>query len=589
MQMLGMVTLTHDTGLAMLRDGKIILVLEEERHSREKHTMQFPSRSLDACFRASGTVLSDIDLITTPWDQNRLRRTFAKAIFNRLPGSLHLVRDSAHPTQDGAVVVMNAMLRYRLKRQFPRERIPRIVGIGHHESHASMFFVSPFEDATVIVMDGYGDDASTSIFTGTGNHLVRQWHGHLFDSLGMVYSLVTRHLGFQIFEEGTVMALAALGDESMVEQMRNVIRLLPDGSFAVDMSYFSYDTFGLIKPFTAKFFHTFGPARQRHDPLERRHQNLARALQVLAEDVVLHVAQSARRRFPSPNLCLVGGVALNCVANARLKREAGFDRIWVPPCASDTGAPLGSALYHHHQIQSKPRQQLLDHAYYGLEYDEAQVVSALKSAGLTFEVMSDAQLIDQVARDLAAGLIVGWFQGRYEIGPRALGNRSILASPIAPGVRDVLNSRVKFREPFRPFAPSVLAERANEFFETDQPDPFMTFAPRVRPDKASQIPAAVHVDGTARIQTVERRSNARYHALISRFAELTGIPILLNTSFNKQEPVVAQPAEAISCFLRTEMHVLVLGNCYTTDRPPHAVSDARASFEIIEPNMRGGE
>ena len=589
MRILGLVTLSHDTGLALIDDGDIVSVLEEERHSREKHTIWFPRHALAAQFGADGHGLANVDVITTPWDQHRLRRTFAKAVFAKFPASLNLVRDSAHTSQDGAVVIMPTLLHFGLWRYFPRAPRPTVVSVGHHESHAAMYFVSPFEDATIIVMDGFGDDASTSVFTGEGNRLERHGHGQFFDSLGMVYTLITNHLGFAVFEEGTVMAMAALGRDTLVDQMRDIVRLTPDGQFKINMSYFDYDRFGMIRPFKQKFIDTFGPPRQRGAPIEDHHQDLAFALQAVAEDVIVHVAKSARARFPSKNLCFVGGVALNCVANARLVREAGFERIWVPPCASDTGAPLGSALYHHHHTLGQPRRTEMTHAYHGLAYGDAEIETALTSAGMTYERFDDAALISKVSQDLADGRIVGWFQGRYEIGPRALGNRSILASPVSPGVRDTINARVKFREPFRPFAPSVLAERASEFFEIDQPDPFMTLAPRVRPGMAARIPAAVHVDGTSRIQTVEKATNPRYHALIERFGEITGVPILLNTSFNKQEPIVASPHEAISCFLRTGLDVLVLGNYYTIDRPEAAAGRARASFELIEVNTRGGE
>ncbi|MEZ5815626.1 MAG: carbamoyltransferase C-terminal domain-containing protein [Hyphomicrobiaceae bacterium] len=589
MRILGLVALTHDTGIALVEDGRIVMVLEEERHSREKHTMWFPRRSLTEMFATTGSGLAGIDVITVPWDQARLRRTFAAAVMRGLPASLNLIRDSAHPTQDGAVVAMNSILRMALWRYFPDEPRPPIVGVGHHESHAAMFFVSPFEDATVIVLDGYGDDSSSSVFTGEGHHLERQWHGSFFDSLGMVYSVVTRHLGFEFFEEGTVMALAALGTDRLVDRMRDLILLEPNGRFRIDMRYFDYDRYGAIRPFKRPFLDAFGPPRVRGGPLTDHHRDLAYALQAVTEDVVLHVAKAARRAYPSRNLCLVGGVALNCVANARLVREAGFDRIWVPPCASDTGAPLGSALYHYHQTLGQPRRTTMSDAYFGRAYSEEETTAALVTAGLAFERLDDRGLIERVASDLAAGRIVGWFQGRYEIGPRALGNRSILASPLDPNVRDTINARVKVREPFRPFAPSVLAERAAEFFEIDQPDPFMTLAPRVRPEMAKRIPAAVHVDGTARIQTVERDSNPRYHALIAKFGELTGVPILLNTSFNKQEPIVATPQHAISCFLRTELDVLVMGNIYVTSRPAEAVRRARQAFEVVEINTRSGD
>ncbi|MGD9802902.1 MAG: carbamoyltransferase [Hyphomicrobiaceae bacterium] len=589
MRILGLVTLTHDTGAALVADGEIVSVLEEERHSREKHTISFPRHSLAAMLGPDGAGLADVDAITVPWDPQRLRRTFASAVFRGLPASLHLIRDSAHPTQDGAAVFINQCVNFGLWRYFRGQPRPKIVNVAHHDAHAAMFFVSPFEDATIIVMDGYGDDSATSVYTGAGGRIERHWHGPFFDSLGMVYTLITRHLGFEVFEEGTVMALAALGSDRLVDRMRDIVRLDPDGGFSIDMSYFSYDRYGMIRPFKQKFMDTFGPPRLRGAPLEDHHKDLAFALQAVAEDVILHVAKAARHRHPSANLCFVGGVALNCVANARLLREAGFERIWVPPCASDTGVPLGSALYHYHQTLGEPRRTRMDHAYYGLGYSDDQIEAALSAAGMTYERLDDEALIDRVAKDLSQGRVVGWFQGRYEIGPRALGNRSILASPVLVGVRDVINKRVKFREPFRPFAPSVLEERASEFFEIAQPDPFMTFAPRVRPDLADRLPAAVHVDDTARIQTVSKSANSRYHALISRFAELTGVPILLNTSFNKQEPIVARPEEAISCFLRTAMDVLVMGNFYTTHRPKGATERARTGFEVIEINTRSGD
>lgn len=589
MRILGLVTWTHDTGAALVDNGEILTVLEEERHDRKKHTLLFPRRSLQAMFGEDGKGLAGVDVITVPWDERRLRRTFAWAVFRRFPASLNLVRTSANPAQDGAVVIMTTLLRLGLKRHFPWQRLPKIVSVGHHEAHAALFFVSPFTEATVIVMDGFGDDSSTSVFTGQSNRLERQWYGGFFDSLGLVYTLITRHLGFEVFEEGTVMALAALGTDRLAGTMRDVIKLTEDGQFKVNMSYFDFERFGQIRPFKQKFIDTFGPARKRGEPLSDHHKDLAFALQALAEDVILHVAKAARQRFPSRNLVFVGGVALNCVANARLVAESGFDRVWVPPCASDTGAPLGSALYHAHQTLGQPRRMEMTHAYYGLAYGDDEIEAALTSAGMSYQRFDDAELTARVAQDLADGKIVGWYQGRYEIGPRALGNRSILASPITPGVRDTINQRVKFREAFRPFAPSVLAEHAAEYFEIDQPDPFMTLAPRVRPGMAARIPAAVHVDGTARIQTVERAANPRYHALIEAFGKLTGVPILLNTSFNKQEPVVAHPREAISCFLRTQMDVLVLGNFYTTDRPQAAADRAMAAFEVVEINTRGGE
>jgi carbamoyltransferase len=411
----------------------------------------------------------------------------------------------------------------------------------------------------------------------------------LFDSLGMVYTLVTRHLGFEPFEEGTVMALAACGENTLVGKMRDIVRLQEEGHFTINKAYFSHDTHGMLRPFTRKFLDLLGPARRRDEPIADRHRDLARALQTVVEEVVIHVARGLSRNYPSRNLCLTGGVALNCVANARLLQDTDFARIWIPPCASDTGAPLGSALWHYHQTLGNERGFQMTHAFLGLQPSDDQIARALDQAGMRYERLGEPDLLSRVAHDLAESRIVGWLQGRFELGPRALGNRSILASPLRLEIKDIINQRVKFREPFRPFAPAVLEERANEYFAIGGSDPFMTLAPRVRSAKGHEIPAVVHVDGTARLQTVDRTTNPRFHGLIEAFAKLTGVPVLLNTSFNKQEPIVARPEEAISCFLRTDMDVLVLGNFYSRDRNREAVARARAAFQVLKANLRGGE
>jgi carbamoyltransferase len=589
MQILGIVSETHDAGIALLQEGFPVIVLEEERLNRQKHTRDFPTLALKEVFEAVGRSFAEVDVITTPWDMSRLRRTVLKAVLGRMPASLSLLLPSAQPTQDRGIVLLNFWLRYHLKRQFRDQCLPEIVNVGHHESHAAIFFASPFEEASVLVMDGYGDDAATSAFTGAGNRLERQWHGRFFDSLGMIYTLITRYLGFQLFEEGTVMALAACGDTSYVDDMRKVVRLEPAGRFSINMDYFNHDKYGMLRPFKRRFIETFGSPRAPGEMLTDRHRGVARALQTVTEDVVVHVTRHLAATYPSRNLVLTGGVALNCVANARILRDTDFHRVWVPPCASDTGAPLGSALWHHHQTLGKPRGFELTHAFHGSAYGPGQTRRALVEAGLEFEELDEADLLRRVARDLAENRIVGWFQGRFEMGPRALGNRSILASPLRRDMRDLINARIKYREPFRPFAPAVLAEHAVDYFEISQPDPFMTLAPRVRSDKAHLIPAAVHVDGTGRIQTVERRSNPRFHAVIEEFMKLTGVPVVLNTSFNKQEPIVARPEEAVSCFLRTEMDALVLGNYYTRDRPIAAVTRARNAFTVLAANALGGE
>jgi carbamoyltransferase len=543
------------------------MILEEERFNRTKKTKKFPKLSLAAGLGDLGLSWGDIDVITTPWDVRLLRRSFSSILLRRFPFSLSLVVPRAHASQQNQIILLNQYLTRDVRRLMGNVRMPPIVNVPHHHAHASMFFVSPFEEALVLVMDGYGDDCSSSSYIGRGNRLERTWSTGIMNSAGLVYTFVTEYLGFAGFgDEGKVMALAAFGEDTFVERFRDVIRPTPDGGYAVNMAYFSYDVFGQLKPFKQKFATTFGPPRMPGEPLTDRHRDLAFALQAVTEEIVLHLVRGLLKKHATRNLCLSGGVALNCVANARILEQTDVQRLWVPPCASDTGAPLGSALWHYHQTLGHPRGFELKHALYGRAYRDEEIVRALQDAGLSYRRMSEDQLLRRTAQDLADGRIVGWFQGRFEVGPRALGNRSILADPRRPDMRDVLNAKVKKREPFRPFAPAVLLERAGEFFEIDQPDPFMTLAPRVRAENRDRIPAAVHVDGTGRIQTVEWSTNPRYHALIEEFGRLTGVPVLLNTSFNRTEPIVASPADAVNCYLRTGMDVLVMGDFYTADR-----------------------
>ncbi len=578
MNILGIIGRAHDSGVALVTNGVPDLILEEERFNRQKHTQLFPHRSLTEALDKRGLHLRDIDVITMPWDTKRLRRTFLACVTGRLPASLNLLWPSSNTTQQHGIVAFRSRLAWELKKRYGLWRLRDIVEVGHHESHAASFFVSPFEEAAVLVMDGYGDETSTSAWSGRGNRLERLWHGAFFDSLGMLYTCATLHLGFKPFEEGTIMALAACGGPTYAAKFREIFKFEDEGRYTLDRGYINFDTHGFLRPFTRKFYETFGPPRRPDEPLTDRHRDLAYALQHATEDAILHIVRALSKKDPSRNLCLAGGVALNCVANARILRDTDYTRVWVPPCASDTGAPLGSTLWHWHQTLGNPRGFEMTHPFYGLAYTDAEIVKALDAAGLKYERMEEGALIGRVAQDLARRKIAGWFQGRFEMGPRALGNRSILSDSRDAKIKDLINARIKHREAFRPFAPAVLIERAAEFFEIDQPDPFMTMAPRVRPDKVHVIPAAVHVDGTGRIQTVSRAENPRYYGVIEKFAELTGVPVILNTSFNRQEPIVASPAEAISCYLRTDMDVLVLGDYYCADRNADAARRAHEAF-----------
>ncbi len=579
MRILGMVTHTHDTGVALLEEGEPVFVIEEERLNREKKTQRFPEQALNAALTERGLSIGDVDLITMPWDIPRFWRTLAGNLIRKFPKSLNLLHVRSHPVQQNQLYRGTRYLGARLAEYFGTTNLPPIKYVGHHDSHAAGFFMSPFDEATVLVMDGYGDDASTSVYLGQGNQLDRQWHTSMFNSLGILYTAVTGHLGFEMNrDEGKVMGLAAYGSDRLDADFKDILLLLSDGRYRVNMDYFQFDCYGIDRPMKPKFIEKFGPARNSDEPLTDHHRDMAHALQALTEDAILHIVHHLSKSYPSKNLYLSGGVALNCVANAKILEQTGYEQIWIPPNASDTGVPLGSALWHHHVTNNEPRTFRLVHPFYGKEYSALEMRAALTEFGMHFEELSDDALFPRVAADLAEGKIVGWFQGRFEMGPRALGNRSILADPRRAEMKDIINRRVKHREPFRPFAPVVLAERASEWFEIAQEDPYMTIAPKVRPEKADQIPAGVHADGTGRIQTASREANPRYHRVISEFEKLTGVPVLLNTSFNRQEPIVARPEEAISCFLRTDMDVLVLGNFYSSYRGEKSIALAEERF-----------
>ncbi len=578
MRILGIVGETHDSGLALLQDGVPELVLEEERLNRIKKTTAFPHLSLAAAFETGAVDFSDVDVITIPWHPRQLSFTYLRLLARRFPLSLALLHPDAHGPQSLKIIYINEILWVRLKQKYGG-KIPPIVNVGHHNSHAAYYFVSGFEDATVLVMDGYGDDCSTSVYTGTGNRLQQEWSNRFLDSLGVVFTVITEYLGFASFgDEGKVMGLAAYGDDTFVEKFKDFIHLTDDGGYRINMDYFSYDRFGQLRPFKKKFYDQFGPAAGRGETPGQRAMDISFALQSRVEEAILHMVRALLKRYPSKNLVLSGGVAMNCVANAKILTETDYERIWIPPSASDSGVPLGSALWHHYQDLDNPRNFELTHAYYGQSYSDDEIEKALDAAGLSYERLDERELLSRVGKDIADGNIIGWLQGRFEMGPRALGNRSILADPRRAEMKDIINARVKHREAFRPFAPVVMAEHASDYFEIDQPDPFMTIAPKVRPDKVDAIPAVVHEDMTGRFQTVDRAGNARYYGVIEAFYKLTGVPVILNTSFNKQEPIVSTPAEAISCFLRTDMDVLALGNYYSTDRSAAAIKQAHDLF-----------
>jgi carbamoyltransferase len=435
--------------------------------------------------------------------------------------------------------------------------------VGHHDAHAaSAFFPSPFERAAVLTLDRGGDFLSTTLQVGSGSRLHRLAEVRNPDSLGEVYSALTWYLGFEPnADEGKTMGLAPYGRDKLASELADLVHRTPDGLFRVNLAWFAYHREGGW--LSRQFLERFGPPRAPESAITETHQDLAFAVQDLLEETALHVARTLRRHSGLSDLCLAGGVALNSVMNSRLLREAGFERIFIQPAASDAGNALGAALWVWHQQLGRPRGDAMRHAFYGAAWTEQECAAAL--AGMGLEVRTVADPAEEAARLLADGRIVGWFQGRAEVGPRALGARSILADPRRAETKDVVNARVKRREGFRPFAPSVLDEHGPEFFEGYCPNPFMLLVQPVRADRRTQIPAVTHVDGTARLQSVTATESPLYHRLISRFAAHTGVPVVLNTSLNlRGEPIVHRPAEAVADLLRSDMDALFLGDLLAT-------------------------
>jgi carbamoyltransferase len=553
MRLLGINCFSHDTAACLLADGRLVAFAEEERFNRERHTKRFPDQAIEFCLAQAGIGIGEVDVVAFAHRPGLdLARGVADALARRAPKRL-----AVQAYVDANLLRKEAAFRARWRYR------GRVEHVGHHDAHAaSAFFPSPFERAAVLTLDRGGDFLSTTLQAGAGPRLTRLAQVRNPDSLGEVYSALTWYLGFEPnADEGKTMGLAPYGRDKLVPELADLVRRTPDGLFRVNLAWFAYHREGGW--LSRQFLDRYGPPREPESTITEHHQDLAFAVQDLLEETALHLARALRRRSGSPDLCLAGGVALNSVMNRRLLEEAGFERIFVQPAASDAGNALGAALWVWHQRLGRPRGEAMTHAYHGAAFDERAAADALAGHGL--EVRPVADPAEEAARLLADGRIVGWFQGRAEVGPRALGARSILADPRRAETKDIVNARVKRREAFRPFAPSVLDERGPEFFAGYRSNPFMLLVQPVRADRRDQIPAVTHVDGTARLQSVTAGDSPLYHRLISRFADRTGVPVVLNTSFNlRGEPIVHRPAEAVADFLRSDLDALFLGNLLAT-------------------------
>lgn len=589
MNILGISAYYHDSAACLVVDGKIIAAAQEERFTRKKHDENFPVNAINYCLTEGQLNAQQIDYVVF-YDKpflkfERLFETylaFAPKGFKSFATSLPVwVKDKLFQKS----VILDA-LKDNLDQK--TDWSTKLLFSEHHLSHAaSAFFPSPFEEAAVLTMDGVGEWATTSLAVGKGNTLNVTNEIHFPHSLGLLYSAMTYYTGFKVNSgEYKVMGLAPYGEPKYANLIKDhLIDIKEDGSFHLDMSYFNYCT-GLTMT-SDRFHDLFGaPPRKSESILGQREMDLAASIQAVTEEVVIKLAKGIKKSTGLNHLCLAGGVALNCVANGKLLRENVFDKIWIQPASGDAGGAVGAALAAYYLMLAQPRkvdkQDSMQGAYLGPEFGQAEIEHRLSQAGAKFDVVSDTQLIDQTTQALANGLAVGWHQGRMEFGPRSLGARSIIADARSPTVQKQLNLKVKYRESFRPFAPSVLIEDVANWFEINTDSPYMLLVADVKKEKQlamtatqkqlfgieklnvprSDIPAVTHVDYSARIQTVSKDTNPKYHALISRFKDLTGCPVLVNTSFNvRGEPIVCSPEDAFNCLMGTDIDFLVVGNC----------------------------
>ena len=576
MNILGINAYHGNASAAIVCDGRLVAAVEEERFNRVKYAAGFPTHAIRYCLREAGLELKDIDHVAVP--RNPYARLGTKLFY--------AMRMPTFARERMKVLAKFTGIPQALAQAFeadPEKIAAKFHRVEHHQAHlASAFFVSPFERAALLSADGLGDFASTMWGSGDGNRMKIDGAIAFPHSLGLFYSAVTQYLGFLKFgDEYKVMGLAAYGEAAQLDALRDIVRTNGNG-FRLGLEYFTHHRTGpemswaeadktpaLGKLFSEAMERRLGPKRNPEEPLEQRHRNLASALQARLEEVYLGMLKKLGQRTGLKAVCLAGGVAFNCVANGKIFDTTGFEQVYVQPAAGDGGLAVGAAYYVWHQILGKPRSFVMDHAYWGPGYTRDEIRHAIEAKGLgesgcRVEELAGDNLMQRTAAIVADGKILGWFQGRAEWGPRALGNRSIVADPRRGEMKEILNQRIKHREIFRPFAPSILAEAIGRWFEKSHPSPFMTLAYSVRPEKRETIPAPTHVDGTGRLQTVTREANARYWSLIKAFEQLTGVPVVLNTSFNDNEPIVCRPEEALDCFQRTQMDALVLGDFLIT-------------------------
>ena len=568
MLILGLNMFHADSSAAIIQDGKILFAVAEERLNRHKHYGGFPALAVKACLDAAGAKLSDIEHVAVGQDSDA---NLAKKVQYALANPTKILnfikmRHRKEPMRDVRSLLAHALEVDSVRLKFQEHHVE------HHLAHiASAYYCSPWEKAAGFSYDGSGDFVSTMMARCEGNNIQILDRVFLPHSLGSFYTMICDFIGYRKYgDEGKVMGLAPYGKDTFVDEIRKITPLR-DGAFRLNMSYFKPlgssqgmqilpdGTVRLARHFSDKMEKLFGPAREPNSEITQRDMDLAYAMQLRFEEVFFHLANELHKHVPEENLAMAGGCALNSVANGKLFCRTPFRRTWIQPAAGDEGLAIGAALHTYHAVLERPREHQMNHAYLGPEFSESQIESALNSAGIKYQRLAREPLLDAVSDQMVKGDVVGWFQGRMEWGPRALGNRSIVTHPGLPNMKDVLNARIKHREWFRPFAPAILAEAQHEYFEHDHPSPYMLHVYKIRPEKRKSLCAVNHVDDTGRLQTVTREENPLYYDLIQTFGRKTGIPVILNTSFNENEPIVCTPQEAIDCFRRTKMDALAIG------------------------------
>lgn len=550
----------HDSAACIIRDGQLIAFAEEERFNRQKHTNVYPYNAVEYCLNKSNVSRSEKIIVGFYWQPiSEIAGNFLHVV-KYFPRSLNLLR--ANEAKKG--FANNLFLQLRLPSHIKKIHNLKDIEfnyIEHHLAHAaSTFFLSGFEDAAILTLDSRGESSSGILAQGKGIRIRRLSQlNAITQSLGNLYATFTDFLGFKVNnDEWKVMGLSAYGGPAYNAAFEKIIRLMPHGRFELDMAYFLYYIYGQKRWYSQKCRELFGEPRELDSPLEKRHEDIAFGLQYVLEKAALHIVAYLRAQVNSDNLCLAGGVALNCLMNAKILEQGGFKNLFIQPAAHDAGCSIGAAYYIYHILLRNKKRFKLEHIYLGPDFSNEEIEKILIAKRLNYRFCGD--ICGVAAKNISLGRILGWFQGSMEAGPRALGNRSILADPRRKEMKSILNMRVKHRESFRPFAPSVLEERYQEYFELKTVSPFMLFIAKVREEKRNEIPAVVHVDGTARVQTVSRLANPKFWEVIHNFERITGVPVVLNTSFNENEPIVCTPENAIECFLRTEMDTLCIGD-----------------------------